>query len=360
MADIFKEWLFSESCQDDLLPIARKVIWRAEKNGIELDDSYCSEDFQEYCGAVASNLWIFIKEEFDALAKKATVYLKIGDSEGFSRFITYEFIDSCIDKRRIDSPFHAYYRHMREVLSDADGINYKPIPRQGAYYAWSQAAGLALLPDDHDFRTNYLDYSTWNGCSVPFSQIHKKTAMISLSRHYWDEALRVILAEYLLSIRGLVTFVANKYPLIPTIAYEAATEGEGDDETPHRAPGETLVDTERQLPVIPPRIVEVDLEGIARDCAAALSDEEKTVISMLDSASGDEIARALGKKRASNADYYKKPAIKKVREFWIRWSQPDSDHYSVAVEECRFFIKMLVGFCKEAKDCRDCQKEGRS
>ncbi len=360
MADIFEEWLNSGKCRDELLLIARKVIWRAKRNGIELDDSYFSDDFKEYCKAVASNIWIFMKEESDTLAKKATVYLKKKDCEGFSRFVINEFIDSCIDKRRNDSPFHAYYRHMREVLSDADGINYKSIPRQGSYYAWSQTEGLALLPDDYDFRTNNLDYSKWNGCSIPLSQLHHKPAMISLSRHYWDESLRVILAEYLLSIRGLVAFTAHKYPLIPTIEYESGIEDGDDENQPHHLLGETLIAPDHQLPVMPPRIVEVDLELIARDCAAKLTAEERIVISSMDSATGTEIAKALGKKGGSNVDYYKKPALKKVREHWSQWSQPDSEYHSIAVDECRIFIKMLVDFCNKANDCRDCQKEGRS
>lgn len=359
MADIFKDWLNSERCRDDLLPVARKVIWRAERNGIELDDSYFSEDLSEYSEAVASNLWIFLKEESEALSGKATVYLKTNDNEGLSRFIINEFIDSCIDKRRNDSPFHAYYRHMRTVLSDAEGVNYKSISRQGSYYAWSKTHELGLLPDDYDFRTNYLDYSKWDGCSVPLSQLHNKPAMISLSRHYWDEALRIILAEYLLSIRGLVAFIAHKYPLIPTIEYEPGVEDVDDDNQPHRALGATSIAPDQQLPIIPSGIVEVDLELIARDCAAKLTEEEKIVISCMDSASGAEIAKALGKKSGSNVDYYKKPALKKVREHWSLWGPPDSEFYSVAVEECRMFIKMLVDFCKGANDCRDYQKEGR-
>lgn len=359
MTGTFKEWLNREGCRDELIPIARKVIWRAERNGIELDDSYLSDDLKEYSEAVASNLWIFLKEESDTLAKKATVFLKNRDCEGLNRFIINEFIDSCIDKRRNDSPFHAYYRHMRSVLAEADGINYKSIPRQGSYYAWSQTEGLAILPDDYDFRTNHLDYSKWNSCSIPFSQIHQKPAMISLSLHYWDEALRIIFSEYLLSIRGLVAFTAHKYPLIPKIEYEAGTEGDGNDEQPHRALEETSAATDYQLPTIPPKIVEVNLELIARDCAAKLTEDERIVISSMDSATGAEIAKALGKKCGSNVDYYKKPALKKVREHWSQWSQPDSEYYPVAVEECRLFIKILVDFCKGANDCREYQKEDR-
>lgn len=358
MVNIFSEWLDSPGCHGDLIPIARKVIWRAERIGIELDDAYFKDDHKECIAAVASNLWIFLKEESEALAKKASALLNSGDSEGLSRLVVQEFIDNCIDERRNDSPFHAYYRHMRDVLHDSPGINYKPISRQGSYYAWSNAKTLTLIPEkDHDFCSRYLDYSKWDACSVAFSRLHQKPEMISLSKHYWDEAIRIIVDEYFLSIRGLVSFVACKYPLIPVIEYDADTDTENEESS--RKLGETVVSPEQQLPVIPAKIVEVDLELIARDCAAKLTIEEKIIISRMDSDTGAEIAKALGKKGASNVDYYKKPALDKVKGHWKHWSQPDSEYFSVTVDECRIFIRFLVDFCKGAIDVREYEKEGR-
>lgn len=360
MAGRFFDWLNNSESFNDLRPCARLVIRRAEKLGIVLDDSYLQDgDFNTYLDAIASGLWAFLKEEAENISRRAITFLTTGDKIGLGRLISNEYIDSCLDKRRNDSPFHAYYRHMVAVLREAEGINFRAIPRKCSYYAWSQAENLPIEPDDHDFHSSYMDYDSWPASPVLFRDINKKDQMIALSRHYWEEALRIILAEYLFSIRGLVAFAASKYPLIPEIEYEPGVEDENEGEQKHRVIGETLISPDRQLPFVPPAIVEIDLDRIARDCAAKLTKEEKIVVAMLDSSTGLELAKALGKKGPSNVEYYKKPALRKVGEAWSLWGQPDSEHFSVEVEECRIFLKKLVETCKEAIGCRENGKEGR-
>lgn len=359
MAEQLHGWLNSNEFSEDLRLCARMVIRRAERLGMILDDSYLQHgDFENYLDAVASGLCVFLCEKIEQISCQAATFLLSGDKIGLARLISNGYIDSCLDQRRNDSPFHAYYRHMVAVLREAVGVNFHAIPRKCSYYAWSQAENLPIEPDDHDFHTSYMDYESWLSSSIPFSDINKKDQMIALSRHYWGEALRIILAEYLFSIRGLVTFAASKYPLIPKIEYEPGVEDENAGEEKPRVLGESLVNPERQLPCVPPVIVEIDLDRIARDCAAKLTKEEKVVVAMLDSSTGMELAKALGKKGPSNVDYYKKPALRKVGEAWSLWGQPDSHFYAVEIEECRIFIKKLVGFCKEALACRDSDKEG--
>ncbi len=143
MADQFITWLNNPDCIKELVPCARKVIKRAERLGIALDDA-CLQG-ADFHNAVASDLWMFLREEAERLAGKFSVFLATEDSEGLSRYIVKEFIDARIDQRRNDSPFHAYYRHMRSVLCEAEGINYQSVPRQGSYFAWSHAEGLPFL-----------------------------------------------------------------------------------------------------------------------------------------------------------------------------------------------------------------------
>lgn len=370
MTDIFSTWLNSPECFNDLLPCARLVIRRAEQLGITLDDSYMdSGSNREYQNAVASNLWQFLREEAESLAVKASRLLAGRDSKGLASFISKEFIDTCIDQRRTDSPFHAYYRHMRTVLSDTQGIFYKSIPRKCSYYSWSDRTDLGYLPDDHDFCTRYLNYDDWSSSDTPFSKIQEKSEMIRLSRHYWDESLRIILEEYLLSIRGLVTFVSIKYPLIPKVEYASDMDSDDADGLPSTL-GESLISPDastddaswiRQRPLLAQSIVEVDLEKIARDCVAGLNETEKTVICGLDSRMTlAEIAARLGMKGPSNVSYHQKAAFDKLRTAWSLWGQPDSEHYAVAEEEQQIFFKKVVEICKETNGCRDSNREGES
>jgi hypothetical protein len=366
MMDRFSTWLNKPECFDDLLPCARLVIRRAEKLGITLDDSYMEDgDSREYHAAVASNLWQFIKEESESLAQKATKFLVELDYKGLATFISREFIDSCIDRRRNDRPFHAYYRHMRSVLSEAKEINYKSVSRTGSYFAWSHKPDLAFLPDDYDFRTKYLNFKEWTSSTISFSQIHKKASMIQLSRHYWDESLRVILEGYLHPIRELVTFVAAKYPLIPSVEYESDTVGDYGEEL-QLTPGDSFVNPDstdgddswsRQLPVLGQSIIEADFDKMARDCAQQLTDTEKAVLCGLDASETlADIAKGLGMKGPSNVSYHQKLAAEKLRMAWSLWGQPDSEHYAVAEDEQRIFFKKVIAICKNTIDCRDSRK----
>lgn len=366
MTDKFSTWLSSRECFDDLLPCARLVIRRAEQLGITLDDTYMEAgDSREYHAAVSSNLWQFIKEESENLAQKATKYLVELDYKGLATFISREFIDSCIDQRRNDSPFHAYYRHMRSVLSEAKDINYKPMPRTGSYFAWSHKPDLAFLPNDYDFRIKHLNFKEWTSSTISFSEIHKKTAMIQLSHHYWDESLRVILDDYLHPIRELVTFVAVKYPLIPSVEYDSDT-ADDDGEESQRTQGDTFVNPDssggddswmRQLPVLGQSIIEADFDKMARDCAYQLTATEKAVLCGLDASETlADIAKGLGMKGPSNVSYHQKLASEKLRIAWSLWGQPDSEHYAVAEDEQRIFFKKVIAICKEAIDCRDSKK----
>lgn len=367
MTDAFSTWLNSPECFNDLLPCARLVIRRAEQLGITLDDSYLEDgDSREYHAAVAGNLWQFIKEEAESLALKASRYLVELDYKGLATFISREFIDNCIDQRRNDSPFHAYYRHMRSVLSEAKNINYRPVPRKGSYFAWSHKPDLGFLPDDHDFRIKHLNFREWASSNISFSEIHKQAAMLQLSHHYWDESLRVILEGYLHPIRDLVTFVAVKYPLVPSVEYESDS-ADDDGEESQRATGDSFVNPDasgdddtwmRQLPVLGQSIIEADFDKMARDCALQLTDTEKAVLCGLDASETlADIAKGLSMKGPSNVSYHQKLASDKLRMAWSLWGQPDSEHYAVAEDEQRIFFKKVITICKEANDCRDSREE---
>lgn len=370
MGDQFLKWLNRPDCLNDLLPCARGVIRRADNLGITLDDAYLDGgDFKTYHSAVASHLWQFLREEVETLTEAATTILMTRDEKGLTRFIIQEFIDSRINERRNDSPFHAYYRHMRTVLSDADGINYKSVPRKASYYAWSHTEGLQFIPDENEFSNEHLNYKEWASSTIAFNEIHKKPSMILLSRHYWDEALRIILNEYLLSIRGLVAFIATQYPLVPSEEYESSIVNEDDSETPSLSSGGSFIGPvdsvsddawTRQLPTLARSIIEIDLDMIARDCVAKLTSFEKGVLCGLDaSQKGTEIAKHLGMKGPSNVSYHRRLAEEKLRTAWSLWGQPDSEHYAVAEEEQRIFFKKVIGFCKETNTCRDSGKERR-
>lgn len=360
MEDPFLSWLNRDNREafDDLRCCAKRIISRAEDKGIVLDDSYLQNgDFNTFLDGVASSLWTFLKKNANIISRQATVLLISGDVNKFASFICNRYIDSCLDKRRTDTPFHAYYRHMVTVLREAEGINFHPIPRRCSYYAWSNAKELPFEPDNYDFRSTYMDYVSWPGCSIPFKDIKKKNYMVSISKHYWKTAIRITNNEYLFSVRGLTAYVDNKYPLSPKIEYEPGVNAENEEGQESPSIGETLADPDRQLPALPPAIIEVDISRIARDCVAKLTNEEKIIVSKYDKKGGD-LSMILGKSDGTISNR-KKSALKKIRESWSLWGQPNSEFLNVEIAEYRFFAKKLVEFCKKSIDCRDSGKRGK-
>lgn len=355
MSKTFHDWIVSTDCLEVLTTCAGQVTFRAAQMGITLDDAHFeNENRDDLHKAIASDLWQYLKTHAEQISNKATTLLVSGDTRKFSSFIISEFLDHCLDKRRTDSPFHAYYRHMRTVLYQADGIQYRPEKRKGSYYAWTRTPELPLLPDTYEFRQQHLNYPEWPASSVPFCNIHEKPAMISLSRHYWDEALKRLIQFYLLPIRGLVAFIAAKYPLVPKQIELEHADGQDGDENSEGRLGRTLYDQLHQIPQLPYDIIDTELEDLARDCATELTETERVIIIMqAEQQTLGDIARHLGLKGASNVSYHQEKAYRKLRQKWSLWGLPDSEHFSVAEEEQELFFKKVIEFCKKLHASRE-------
>jgi hypothetical protein len=211
-----------------------------------------------------------------------------------------------------------------------------------------------------------INYGTWPACEVSFSEIHDKPAMLKLSRYYWDEALHYFLMEYLLPIRELVNYVVVKYPLITNIEYTSGQNDDSDENDTRNSleerfvnPNTSLFDDSwiRQLPALPYDIIDIQLETLARDCVAELTEEERIIICRIDSnINMYAIASELGMKWPSNVSYHQKNGYTKIRKKWKTWAMPESEHYSVAEHEQLIFFKKIIEICKEANECRDSRK----
>ncbi len=145
MNDAFKAWLSSHECYAVLKLCAVQVIKRSERLSLQLDDAYL--DRNDYLEAVTNQLWDFMKDRAGKIAQKATSLLVSGDEDAFMAYLSQEFIDFCLDKRREVSPFHAYYRHVRSVLSEEDIVRFESkvrIPMKSATYSDASRPGIPM------------------------------------------------------------------------------------------------------------------------------------------------------------------------------------------------------------------------
>lgn len=366
MNDAFDAWVNSSECYEILRICARQVSNRAGRLGIVLDDAHIeAENKEDYLSAVATDMWQFLKGNAERIAQQATMLLVSGDDDAFMAFVCQKFLDGCIEERRSTSPFHNYYRRMRTLLSEADGVRYEAQARKGAYYAYSIHVDLERLPEHFVGQ----DYSDWNACNIPLNEIHEKPGMLSLSRYYWDESLHEFLLEYLLPIRELVRFAFAKYPLMLTVEYIDAQGGEdgGDDSAisleNHQVDHNSALAFDdawkRQLPVIEADVIDTQLETIALDCATDMTEHERVILCHVDAGEKLEtIAALLEMKGPSNVSYHQKKAYSKIRTKWSLWG-PLSLKQFADVDEKEFFIfyEKVISFCKNDKPCRDNRKE---
>ncbi len=365
MSDSFEAWVNSSECFEILRICARQVSNRAGRLGIVLNDAYIeAENRDDYLSALASDLWQFLKGNAVKIAKQATTLLVSGDDDAFMAFISQKFLDDCIEDRRTTSPFHNYYRRMRTLLSETDGIRYEAQARKGAHYAYSTNTNLEKLPDHF----SAIGFGDWQACDTPFSNIFEKPAMLGLSRHFWDESLREFLVEYLLPIRELVRFIFSKYPLVLTVEYDDAQgEGNGGEDSVICLENR-LVDCssavafddawKRQLPVIESDIIDTQLDAIAQDCVAELTEQERIILYCVDSGETLEaIATRLNLKGPSNIIYHQKKAYNKIHAKWSLWGPPSLKRFAeVDEEEFFMFYEKVIYFCKNDELCRDSKK----
>lgn len=365
MSNVFETWVNSSECYEILRICARQVSNRAGRLGIVLNDAHIeAENRDDYHSALASDLWQFLKGNAVKIAKQATTLLVSEDDDAFMAFISQKFLDDCIEVRRTTSPFHNYYRRMRTLLSETDGIRYEAQARKSAHYAYSTSTNLETLPD----HLSALGFGDWQACDIPFSNIFERPAMLGLSRHFWDESLREFLAEYLLPIRELVRFVFTKYPLMLTVEYNDA-QGEGNNSEENIISLESrFVDHnssaafddawKRQSPVIEADIIDTQLDTIAQDCVAEMTEQERIILCCVDAGETfEEIATLLNLKGPSNISYHQKKAYNKIHTKWSLWGPPSLKSFSeVDEEEFFMFYEKVIIFCKNAKTCRDSRK----
>lgn len=358
MNGAFQKWVSSEECIDVLKSCAKQVVVRAERLSLQLDDIYL--DHNDYLTAVTNQLWDFVKERSDKIALKATTLLISGDDDAFMAFLSREFIDFCQDKRRDINPFHAYYRHVRAVLSEEETIRFESMGRKGSYYAYSDSPGLELFPD----KLIVDSYGAWSAPDVAFSEIHGKPAIIRLARHFWNEYLKVVLAEYLLPVRELVRYVTTVYPLLITVSTESSFDsGENEDGTSVSL-GDRLITSvdnckEDAWNRAVPHIIETQLDDLARDCVNELSGKQKMLILMKLEAemTYEEICTRLGENNPSKLHYHVKKGLEVIHQKWSLWGPPLLRQFAeVDEEEFFMFYEKVISFCKNDEACREYQR----
>jgi len=352
----FIEWLNSTDGSTTLLKCAKDVENQARKKSVNLAPIFKEEfvtDSNELRLIIASELTTFLLNNSDAVSKDIHEDFKIGDISAVTAKIVHKFLMHLIDKRRTYpvSPFHAYQRHLRKVISQASEVRYVPTDN-GSYYAYSDADGIAYLP----YAFCGLSYDDWLNPSVPQSDIEEQSGMLSLSRFYWDEAANKYETEYLQPLRELTRFVFAKYSFIAKrhdinsgMDGEIAESEALDYLKLSYLPGDPLGPLKRQSERLDYDIIESELTSLAGKCLVGLDERQSEILwRASEGQTLDDIARYLGEKGPSNVHYHLKKAQSHIRKFWSLWGNAQLPGFVEEDEEEQFiFVEKIVQLCKE-------------
>lgn len=366
LSDAFRLWLESKECLDLLLICSDQVISRARKKTINLElifQDALTDGLGGLSHVVANEMWTFLKEKSHRVAERASDKLVRGDTSGFMEVLIGVFLDNCKDKRRTFTvdPVYAYYRSIRETLTQSAIVNTPPGTGRGTFYSFSFDESLQKLP------TLYWNqsYSDWPQPPQTESEIYDSPAIIELARFFWIETLDRFTAAYLLPIKELSRFLNSKYSIDCEIQSESNsplsnTDDEGnsrtiDDITVTAGHAEVALGlTSRQNPRLEMDIINAELELLARDCLETLTEAERVVLHRTESgAKMIDIAHELNMKSASNVSPYKDKAFAKVKRIWSLWGTESFEKFTDDdKEDFWIFYDKVILFCKTADQCR--------
>jgi hypothetical protein len=323
-----QEWLKTQDCFDTLLKkIAPTICKKARNQNINLDAIGMDDDVN----SLASCLWEFLYENHERLDDLNGVTWDSKDSKCIGIIIN-RFFAYCLDERRSESPFHAYYQHMRKLLNEAlkEGmdITYDPA-RNGSSYAWTKNHGLKRLEKGELSKgvPQEESFCDWPRSDVSAKDIHNKKPMLSLSQFFWHEANKQEGTECLVPVYDLTTYVANVYGFG---TFDSSITGAGV--------------TEKSL-------IEDQLDKRAKMLVGFWNaDERRLFLLRFDQELKlEDVAKETGYKSAAAVDYQIKKLLSVIRESWEQWQFGYSSEDDDQDTEQDFFFQRLIHFCKTLK-----------
>lgn len=333
-----QEWLKSSACFDILLKqIAPKIRLKAINQGIELASIGMDEDTND----LANCLWEFLYDK-QTRFKDLNFIISNGNDSLLIPIVINRFFSYCLDERRSNSPFHAYYQHMRKVLSKTEGVQYLA-EACGAYYAWSQNQTISALPIESFPEDSFCE---WSQPNISAKDIHKKSYMIALSQFFWKEATMRLKCEHLIPIRKLTSYVASIYGLQKQTADQMfAVNGEDDNDFT------TQIMDESSSFRPDKSVMEDQLEKRAKLLIGSWGPNERRLFLLRFEQNNtlEDTAKETGYKSASAVDYQLKKLVSAIRDSWEQWQFGYASYDDDLDTEQDFFFERLIYFCKSLK-----------
>ncbi len=254
--------------------------------------------------------------------------------------ISRMYVNRLYDLRRkkVQSSWHTYYRHVRSVLAAAPEITYRPF-RQQSWYAWSETDPETF----HDLSDR--DFASWPRPNLKATEIRKRDSIFYLAQCFWNEAADRVGQPCLVSIKDLVRYVGSHFPhelLAPNIKGEHELQSK--DSGPDQA--SILERIGAELPPAEQILTAARLGQLAKQFTAGLDEQEQTVwVLRYDrELKLEQIAERLGYQSAGGVLYQIRKVEFKFKEFCTLWPGLSAEDLDDRLAE-DFFLLVLEN-CK--------------
>jgi len=329
MVDSLRKWLSGPECYKTLMQCAATVRRRAKALGFSAR-LFPFESDEE----LVNELWAFLA----SIDGRQEAELAAAAAEGsFSRlgFLAANgFISRLIDKQRTggQSAWHAYYRHVRQVLSASKEISYKSI-KSGAYYSLSEEMDLSIEP------WSDRDYLRWPPPPVTLDNPKKSREILELALHFYDDAVKRSGIHQWVPIRELVSYIVARFP-------ELQRGGEAQEQQMDGEETEGREKLQAESPAPEHLITRMDVKTLAASFAHKLDSRKRKIFYLHygRNISGKELAQAIGYKGESGISYQISKIKHSLREFCMMWPGLSPEDLNDALFD--EFITHLLDFCR--------------
>ena len=336
----FQDWLHSKPGIDFLALCARRALRQLPEGMYGLDHS--SDALQD----VIHDLWLFMAELAPDKRQDLILLAEQGEGSKLVSILIRLFVRSRLEKRRTSShsPWHALYRRIRSLLSQAPEIIYHSEPTQ-AWYAWT---------DQHTANKEHLmdqNFTSWPPPPINAQEVISSENLLRAASFFWNLAWEKTGRASLISVRSLTNYLGAHFPeqTRTPVAYandpnrpDFSEENFGDmpeNESCEHAPEHMI--TSQKLP------------ELAADFAAALStvQQELWVMRFEQDLGLQDIAQHLGLRNASGAHYHYTKAEKRFQDICILWPglSPEDQNRDLAIR----FLEATIVACKKELQSRE-------
>jgi hypothetical protein len=332
MEEPLAEWLNSPNCLEILKKCAEQVNRKAKTMGLT-QQIVPWDEHQE----LVNELWSFAVQLKGTTANELSKCLVQNGLTKFCFILTRAFINKLLDRKRTtaQSGWHAYYRHVRQVLSADPELAYWS-EADGSYYASTKLPGMGKAS---------LGEEDFNGWPPPpdVKDPTTKRDILKLARFFYDQVKLRLGQELWVAVKDLTGYVNAKFPQSIGATHVMVPIDDVQEEELSKTSTRMEIDSSASHDQA---ITEKELDNLARCFAMSLSERARMIFYLKygEQRSLKDIAKETGFKGESGVSYQLSLVEAALRNLCLMWPGLSPEDMNRAMFE--YFVGRIVEICK--------------